>query len=105
MRLRRRAGCWPGLHGLRVTDELGPEKAARSSVDDSHREPGVAIRRGDLFRSMRTQHREHATSLSLRWVMATRGRLAVRTSAPASEAGNLAADADIRQVVGFARRR
>ena len=44
--------------GLRVTDELGPEKAARSSVDDSHRQPGVAIRRGDLFRSMRCQYRE-----------------------------------------------
>jgi ABC-type amino acid transport substrate-binding protein len=51
-------GAGPGLHGLRVTDELGPEKAARSSVDDSDREPGVAIRRGNLFRSMRCRYRE-----------------------------------------------
>jgi hypothetical protein len=48
-------GARPGLHGLRVTDELGPEETARSSVDDSHRESRVAIRRGDLFRSMRCQ--------------------------------------------------
>jgi ABC-type amino acid transport substrate-binding protein len=51
-------GAGPGLHGLRVTNELGPEKAARSSVDDSDREPGVAIRRGSLFRSMRCRYRE-----------------------------------------------